>query len=200
MKKLIIVCLILISTSLFAQEQTLLGKYNDIHHGGFGAPVIKFTKINGEFGVLTGVRGGWLIDHTVSLGFGGYGLATNSLLDAGFQDKNTYLSFGYGGFELEYVFAHDELLHLSFVGLIGGGWVDYRFHKYGVHIEDDHDNDPDYFFVAEPTINAELNVTSFFRINAGVGYRFVEGSDVKYTSDSSLSGVSGVLQLKFGSF
>lgn len=200
MKKVILI-MALFSSLLFAQERTLIGNFGEISHGGFGAPVTKFTNINGEFGVLAGVRGGWIINHSLSLGLAGYGLATNTELANSTLGETRYLDFGYGGFEFEYILASDEVIHLTFSGLIGGGEVDYRFNKF---TDDDYDHDNNFerdnFFVAEPSINAELNVTSFFRINLGVGYRFVSGVDNSYISESKLRDMTGTVQFKFGSF
>ena len=49
-------------------EQLVSGK---IESGGFGAPVWKITQINGETAMLTGGRGGWIINHTFVIGGGG---------------------------------------------------------------------------------------------------------------------------------
>ena len=49
--------------------QTLMG--SDIRHGGFGGPVVKFTEIDGQFGVLVGGRGGWIINDSFVIGAGG---------------------------------------------------------------------------------------------------------------------------------
>ena len=37
-------------------------------------PAIRFTQIDGDFGVLVGGRGEWIINHRFVLGGGGYGL------------------------------------------------------------------------------------------------------------------------------
>jgi len=202
MKKLIILIAIFAATAMMAQEKTMFGTNPDISHGGFGAPVVKFTTVNSEFGVLVGGRGGWLINHQISLGLGGYGLVTNTQLDGFEDDLVRYLDFGYGGFELEYIMSNNEVIHLTFSALIGAGGTNYRYSNYDYENFDwdEKYTTSDAFFVGEPTINAELNVTTFFRINIGVGYRFVSGVHNNYITDSELSGVSGQIQLKFGSF
>ncbi|NIN69246.1 MAG: hypothetical protein GTO63_32105, partial [Anaerolineae bacterium] len=58
-----------------AQEPETLIE-GDVRHGGFGGPVVKFTEVNNEFGVLVGGRGGWIINDSFVLGAGGYGLVT----------------------------------------------------------------------------------------------------------------------------
>ena len=102
-----------------AQEQTLVG--HGIESGGFGAPVVKFTQVNGEFGVLVGGRGGWIINHVFVLGGGGYGLV-NDIWVRGFVPEPR-LQFGYGGIELEGIIASNSLVHFTVVGLVGGGGV-----------------------------------------------------------------------------
>jgi hypothetical protein len=200
MKKIILI-LFVFSSSLFSQASTLLGNTGEISHGGFGAPVVKFTNINGEFGVLCGARGGWIIDHRVSLGLGVYGLATNTKLTNAAAGETRYLQFEYGGFEFEYILASDEVIHLTFSGLLGGGETDYRLNKFGEEgFGREEFNDRDVFFIGEPTLKAEVNITSFFRVNLGIGYRFVSGVDNSYIAENKLNDFSGSIQFKFGSF
>ena len=167
-----------------AQEQTLVG--HGIESGGFGAPVVKFTQVNGEFGVLVGGRGGWIINHVFVLGGGGYGLV-NDIWVRGFVPEPR-LQFGYGGIELEGIIASNSLVHFTVAGLVGGGGV-----TLGV--------DPsDAVFVLEPQANLELNVTPFMRINVGGGYRWVTDVDLYPLTNRDFSAAFGSLALKFGKF
>ena len=62
MKKVLILLLaILLSTTLLAQEETLVGE--KFHSGGYGGPVSKLGLVNGKIGVFSGGRGGWIINH-----------------------------------------------------------------------------------------------------------------------------------------
>ena len=72
MKKVIFV-FILLTGMTFSQEETLLS--GKLQSGGFGAPTVKFTLIDGLGAVLVGGYGGWLINHSFLIGVGGYGLA-----------------------------------------------------------------------------------------------------------------------------
>ena len=199
MKKIsiILVIAIIFGQQVFAQEETLLS--GKITHGGFGGPVVKFTKIKGEFGVLVGGRGGWIINHTFVLGLGGYGLVNN--IDANIlqHEQVPFINLGYGGFEMEYIIHSDKVLHYSLIALIGGGAVTYRD-----RFDNDSDFDWDYgqntFFVFEPSANIELNITDFFRIDAGIGYRFISGVDFDNLKNKDIAGPSGILTLKFGKF
>ena len=60
--------------------------------------------------------------------------------------------------------------------------------------------EPDRFFVVEPTVNAELNLMSFMRLDIGAGYRVVSGVSEWGYSNSDVSGASASATLKFGKF
>ncbi len=212
MKKLLSILAIIIFTSacIFAQEETLIGN-GEVAHGGFGGPVVKYTQIYGKPAVLVGGRGGWIINHSFIIGGGGYGLvnniqSNNTTWPLFFNDK-PYINFGYGGLELEYIIQSDKLLHFSVITLIGAGGVSYRDNLWDDDWDNDSDDDDDdwdspsdEFFVLEPGANLELNIVSFFRINAGVSYRFISGANLDDLSNNDLAGLAASLTLKFGVF
>lgn len=190
------ICLLLCAAfPVLAQEETLLkGK---IESGGFGAPVVKFTEIKDEFSVLVGGRGGWILNHTFVIGGGAYGLVTENIEQGRTVTGNPiYLTMGYGGLELEYIMNSDKLIHLNMLVLIGGGGVDQR-EKGGGYSED---FNGDVFFVFEPALNVELNVTTFFRICLGGSFRLISGADFHDIQNGDLAGPAAALTLKFGKF
>jgi hypothetical protein len=190
MKKIIFALLILFTCKISAQEQTLLS--GTITHGGYGGPEVKFTQIGDDFGIMVGGKGGWIINHTVVLGAGGYGLVNKIRLT-----DTTDLNFGYGGLVIEYIQDWDKLLHYSFSALIGGGGISHRRRN----SFDNHDEmDVRTFFVLEPGANAEVNISSFFRINAGISYRLLSSVSLERISEQNLSGLSLNLTFKFGKF
>lgn len=179
------------------QDQTLVG--NHVSFGGFGGPVVKFSSINGSAGLLVGGRGGWIIKLNPSssfvIGGGGYGLANDiKAQNIIINGEQQYLSVGYGGLELEYVEGSNKLIHFSIQSLIGAGGAGYRNKNHG------ESSNTDSFFVWEPGVNVLLNVTHFFRVGAGLGYRVTSGSHLAEATDSDLSGVTGILTFKFGKF
>lgn len=194
--KRIIVLFVLLSCTLSAQEQTIFGT-SEISHGGFGAPVVKFSSIRDQFAVLVGGRGGWIINHTLVLGGGGYGLANEVTGTKSYLGEEMLINFGYGGFEMEYIINSDKVLHATVYLLIGAGGVSHRSSYY---YDDAWFGDSDEFFVCEPAVNAELNILSFMRINLGLGYRYINGIKDENLTDADFSGLSGNLTFKFGSF
>lgn len=193
---LLIMMGVLLPMSLSAQDQrTLFDGPTD--HGGFGGPVVKFTEIANQFGVFVGGRGGWIIDHSVVLGGGGYGLANPGdfiLVQDGTERR---LGLGYGGLELEYINRWADVAHLTFGVLVGAGgasWYDWRHDDWGG--EDFNDA----FFVAEPMVSLEVNILNFFHLGIGGSYRFVDDVELTGLSNDDLSGAAGFLTFKFGSF
>jgi len=202
---LLIITLTTLSTfRISAQEKTLLGN-DELSYGGFGGPVVKYVYVHGEPGVLIGGRGGWIINHSVVIGGGAYGLANDIKADVPpFVDEsgniyNTFINFGYGGLELEYIMQSDQLLHFSVSTLIGGGEVGYRYKLPGAD-GDGWDSNKDAFFIFEPSLNTELNVVSFMRVGLGVSYRFISGVNLDDPQNKDLAGPSGILTFKFGNF
>lgn len=188
---------VLLLTPLWAQQQTLIS--GKVEHGGFGGgPVAKFSTINDRLGVLVGGRGGWIINHTLILGGGGYGLANDVAANVTGPFGEKYLEFGYGGFEMEWVINSDKLLHFAVQTLIGAGSVNFRYHDNEVrlrtHLE------PDEVFVVEPGATLDLNVTPWWRLSIGGSYRYVTGVDSQAASEADLTGPSAMVMLRFGKF
>ena len=165
-----------------AQEETLIG--DGIESGGYGGPVVKFTSFAGNIGVIVGGRGGWIINHTFVLGGGYYGMASNIRIDGSTTDME------YGGFEFEYIWQSDRVLHFTVHVGIGGGRV---------QMIDPYNEDR--FFYTEPTINLEVNLIKWFRINAGIGYLWVDNiQGMPGLSTSDVRSITGSIVFKFGWF
>ncbi|MGB2870123.1 MAG: hypothetical protein WBD36_16870 [Bacteroidota bacterium] len=199
MKQLTLFFLVVIlSTPALSQEQTVFDAEN-IEHGGYGAFVVGFTNVNNEFGVLVGGRGGWIINHTFAIGLGGYGIGNNvhSLVEGPLGQR--FMNFGYGGLDLEFIVNSDDMVHWSIHTLLGGGSVGFRGERDDVR-GFDMDMHDDEFFVAEPGINLDLNVISWFRASAGVRYRYISGVASEASTNGNLTGTSAVLTLRFGKF
>lgn len=173
------------------EDETLISGKLDF--GFYGAPIIKFTKINDEFAVLCGGRGGLLINHRFLVGGGGYGLVNEIPVNNIWPNDDYLLEFGYGGLVLEYILAPRKLVHLSVYTLIGAGSVCFQDRWYEPW-------DHDAFFVAEPGLDLMMNITRCFRIGVGGSYRYISGINLGGLSNEDISGPSAVLTFKFGRF
>ncbi|HVK39585.1 MAG TPA: hypothetical protein VNA88_13690 [Candidatus Kapabacteria bacterium] len=195
----LLAALVLIPVVAAAQESTIFS--GDIDHGGYGGMVTKLTSINGELGVMMGGEGAWVIDHTAYLGFQGTGLVNR--MDAKKLQTNGepyVLRVNEFGLRAGYIHNSDDVLHLTAGTLIGGGsmLLSERF----VWTDDSDvqwDTDQMYFLL-EPEVAAELNVTKWMRVAATGSYRFAIGADYEGMTESDLSGPTGSLTLRFGWF
>lgn len=211
---------VLVGFTLFLLALTVTASAQDTHetlfaspvqHGGFGGVVTKMTAIQGEMGLMVGGYGGWLIDHRLMIGGGGYGLASSIRARGEAEEayamngERLYVEFGYGGVMLEYILAPHRLVHVNVQALVGAGGVNYREDWYDDFLDDNADHHrhgrTEALFVVEPAVNVELNLTEWMRLSAGASYRFVNGIDeLRGIEDKDLSGASGQLSLKFGAF
>lgn len=193
---LIIATLIcLLSIPAFARDEVLVSGHID--HGGFGGPSLKIAPIKDNAGYFLGGYGGWLINHTFMIGGGGYGLVNEIKAPMpGIDGATLYYEMGYAGLVLEYVNNSHKLFHFTINTLIGAGGLGYTRANW----EDDSSFTDDAFFIIEPSIILELNVATSVRVGLGLGYRYVDGLQLEGITNQDLSGVTGNLTLKFGSF
>jgi hypothetical protein len=195
MKTVILILALFFSGSqTFAQVETLVK--GDWEHGWYCGPLLKVGQTHGDAGIYVGGQGGWIINHQIVIGGVWNGLANNVEVDG---KENLKLDFDYGGAKLEYIFSPDRLLHISLESMFGIGGVRYEVMDFN-KTHDEINYSRDQFFIMEPGINAVLNVSRHFRISLGATYRHI--GNVKYDglSSSDLSGLSGQVVLKFGSF
>ncbi len=183
------------------RDETLVDRRGGTRFGGFGGPVFKLTQIAGEDALVSGGRGGLIINRQLVVGLGGYATSSDNIR-TGFEFGNGddgSLGLEYGGLELEYILRPSRVAHVTFYTLLGGGMAKYestRNSGSGVatqRLESE-------VFVFEPAVNLELNVTRWFRTTVGLGYRYVDGSELPLAGDRDLSGGVGTLTFKFGSF
>jgi hypothetical protein len=203
MKKAYMVLAIAMMMASFAvaQQQTLIS--GALVSGGFGGPTVKFTQVNDELGVLVGGHGAWLINHSITLGGGGYGLTNRVIVKEINADTAQYLGMGYGGVEIGCILYPDKLLHLSANTLIGSGTVQLqnraRNNLFEVQNNQQLLNNGN-FFVLEPNLSGELNITAWMRCGFSASYRYINGVDDENITDAELSGPSASVNFMFGRF
>ncbi len=234
MKKIIIIIAFLLPLNIFAQYtsaddfdsqnekeenmSTLLGGNGKLSHGAYGGPQVKVGQFDDFTAVMLGGRGGWTINHSFTLGIAGFGMVNAPTVDYSLADttfKDAAIRSGYGGFYMEYTNSPNSLLHLTGNLFIGWGGIgidrDQDWFDGMNHLDDDHDFDSDdpwaSFFIIEPAVGVEMNVTSFFRIGMEASYRFsnrIASGDgfreIREVRDYNFDGFSGNIVFKFGVF
>lgn len=185
---IILLCILPLS----AQEEVLIS--GKVSHGGFGGPGIKISQINGQAGLMTGGRAGWIINHSFVLGTANYNLLSSiDVPESGTADDG-YLAMDYSGLELEYIPKWDQLVHTSFHSLFAPGSVYLRDRNFN------RSTDSDFIFVLEPSLSVNLNVVKFFRLSLCGSYRFVFDVETGGLADRDLWGSGVALIFKFGKF
>jgi hypothetical protein len=165
------------------QAQTMVRGGDD---GGYGAAVFKGSAVNDQFAGFLGLRGGYILDHVFSLGGGVYLMGGG--VDVDLQGGGTgSLDMWYGGPEIEFIGIWNQLYHITFLVLVGGGAMDL-------------DGVSDGIWATEPALNLEINVAPWLRIDFGGGYRFIWDVDTPGLTNGDASQFFGQLVMKFGTF
>ncbi|MBN1465725.1 hypothetical protein JXA02_08200 [candidate division KSB1 bacterium] len=207
MKKLLTCCImvscICLPTAL-AQSDSARGSSSSanlleepVQHAIYGAAMMKFSPV-GPQGVNSLFVGGelyWLLNKKYLLGLGFTGLSTVVQAPAIFPVEGLVLVTNYGGLVLGYVHNSHKLIHLEAVCLGGIGQAFYRDKEYAATY-----NQNDTYIILEPAVSAVLNMTSAFRIGAGLSYRLAQKVDLIGLDDRDLSGLSLNLSFRVGRF
>ncbi len=207
MKQLILAAMVLMSTQLFAQQSLSRTSYHKERSSntGYIALSSNYSRFNGKDAVFAGGYGGWMINHKLMVGIGGYGLTTRHKgygLNAETHEQN-YYKMGYGGVMVEYTFFGDNLVHLTANTLVGGGIIKNGHGRGTVPYngsDELKDIDASGFYVVQPSVNVEVSVLEWLRVSAGGGYRFVGGVDQRGITNAKMSAPTANLTLKFGIF
>jgi hypothetical protein len=172
----------------------------DFARGGYGGPVLMYSRVLDRDAIFFGGRGGWIVGHRFVLGGGGFGMTTRPPAPEGAPDvgEDLRLDFGYGGVWLEYILLPDKVVHATVGTLIGGGGTSYTRVRRTEREDREVESDP--VFVLDPVVSIELNVIRFMRVSAGVGYRYVGSVNLPGLRREDLSGFTGSVMLKFGRF
>lgn len=196
MKKLLVSAMLLMSSQLFAQETKTESRPAG---SGFGAMSTIISEFNGESAVFTGTYGGWYVTKKLMIGMGGYALVSSHESTNGNEksDDRDNIRMGYGGLVTEFTIYSYKGVHFTNTSLLAYGKVN---DGYAYSASDRWEKVSDEVFVSQTSLNAEMNMTDWMRVGAGVGYRSVMGSDLADLSNKDMSGFSANLTVKFGIF
>lgn len=186
------------------EVKSLLSKDNDVT--GFGGLDMKVGDFNEERALFTGAYGGVIINKHYILGIAGYGLVTSNRFIGNVPGADTPKELdmygGYGGLMIGGIIAPKSVLHISIPVILGVGNVyvsDENF--FNNSIDTDFTIDQSTFFVIEPGLSIEANITPSFRISLGASYRMVRGSSLNQPiKDDDLTDITGLFSLRFGRF
>jgi len=186
--------LMLSSACLSAQEEapkTLLK--SEISITDLFVPEFKMNSIQGDMGSLIGFYGGPLINRSFLVGACG-----------GVNLGHPRVNYGYFGGIGQYILRPDDMVHLSGQLVIAWGTTkDYENPKSGP-LDNFWNISGASFFMMEPGVNLEVNITNRMMVAIGVSYRYVTGlnensEDISRThvTNQDMSGVNFNIGLKF---
>ena len=162
------------------------------------APDIKVTRFDGGTHTLAGAYGGWVIDNQLLIGAG-----ADWLTDPSHRTRE----LSYGGGVVQWRRGTDRLFGFSVQGLVGGGSATAKGNVSVVRFERDDTRrlTPVFtserlavrqdFFVAEPSVDVLMRLSSHIRIHAGGGYRAVAGA---HDLNEAIRGATGTVAVEFG--
>ena len=200
MKKTSFLFFLLLGISLASYSQdgndtysTLFKSEGKTSVSGFGGLMMEFSGMNKQFAFSMG--GGGAVLFNQSFFFGGYGMGTVNFPtytypQPSYDTQNKNIVFGHGGFYTGFVFKPNKPIHIGVSSKFGWG---------GITIMDDFYNNNYYYpyedyivdqvFVITPQLEAEMNITNWFKVNMGLGYRIVTGVDATYKPINSTENV-----------
>lgn len=180
----ILIALILVATTLPAQEEETLFGESGLHlSGAWGGPVFGTTFFDTE---------------TVPTKGSFWGLEFNDMILIGMRKEKTFDSvklrpeqdalydFKHRGYYIRFFPNRKKVVHPVFGFSMGNGELE----KKG--------NSKDNLFLVQPAIGLEINIFNWWRAEVDGGYRFVSGTGLPGIDDADLSTFFITLSLRFG--
>jgi len=198
--------------------RTLIGGQGKMTHGGWAAPTASYTRMLKQDAMLVGLRGGWLVNHRLTIGVAGHGMVTslgnkaydNAIIESGsLPGRSSRFNMGYGGLLIEPIIAYKSPIHISLPIIIGAGgcayttgypWNEEHHDGTGDHHDFNYRDDAAAFFVIEPGLELEMNLIPYLRIGVGASYRYTTDIDLPGTAKDALHGLTTGVSIKVGKF
>ncbi len=191
----------------FASDSEMKTLFNGQYHtGGYFSINFKGHNYFGEDVLMIGTKITGVINRTIGIGFEANAMLpsvevsdfelTNLPEDGSFRPV-----IGYGGLLIEPIILSNQPVHVTFPILFGAGWVGY-IRDWNEKVEEGEKEllDDAVFFVFEPGVNLEFNLTRHTRLGLGVSYRATDNFELENTSLKAFNGINYNMQLKFGRF
>ncbi|NTV84496.1 MAG: hypothetical protein HGA23_09395 [Bacteroidales bacterium] len=167
---------------------------SDVNVTELWTPEIKINSIQGGIGTLAGIYGGALINKTFLVGISG-----------GVNIGHPRVNYGYFGGIAQYIHNPSRLVHWSSqIVLAYGSTKDYENPKSGL-LDNFWNISGAHFFIMEPGVNIEVNLSGRTSLVAGMSYRFVTGLDennenisITHVNNRDMSGLNFNIGLKIG--
>lgn len=162
----------------------------------FASPIFEFSEVNGSFGFSSGGGAGIIINQTLFIG--GYGLKLAPVIEKelildGQNYQDLEIDFNHAGLWVGYIHDFRKLIH--FGGSAKFGWGNIALEH--ASFPGDYD---DNVLVITPQAEVEVNISKWFKINAGLGYRLVTSVNENFFSKKDFNSPEASISLMFGWF
>lgn len=183
-----IACIIFVISALMFETYS-----QTIEHGGYVAPVMKLTSVNGQAATFLGGKAIWVIHEHFGIGAAAYGLVNRISGPASSIDHlKRNLDLGYGGLVFEYFSAPAKDISLT-IGILCAG-ADLRFYMPETGF-------PEQFLIWEPQVSCGYKISSVFTLWAGISYRFLaQYNDANPLMQTDVQGLTATFSVSFGKF
>lgn len=173
--------IIIFNQSLARQDIRKTIKMTSFTFGGTG---VLFTNVNGQPTIMAGGRGSATFNNRYTFGGAGWGMPIGVELESSEKDIYEFFKFGYGGLEFGYIFYPGEKIEFGSNLLVayGAGFKE--------TVPKSKNGDFKMFPVLEPSIYSQVSLGKLLKLEIGVSYRFVMGTNFSYISNQKLSGLS----------
>ncbi len=177
-----------------AQERTLLG--DDLTHGGYWAGGVALSQIGDETAYVSKSGAKWLINHRFTVATVNHSMFESlEFLNSAEGDERN-IRMNYGGVQLGYIFAPDNLIHVSVNALAAMGGLSQQNRPLGT----DPDLGDDIIYAFVPGVEVIVNLTHFLHIGVTADYRFVGGVDLAGIDNAALSNPTVGVVVQIGKF
>jgi len=169
-------------------EPQYLFDIKNIKLSGFGGAITDYSMIGGDFAISSGGGGAFLFNYNYFLGFYGLNVVTDIPRENIFSKYhnpvtnplppmylNLQLSFENSGVWFGYINNYKKLVHWGANIKAGQGLIALYDKKNNNKYDKTAYLFKDNVFVTTPEIEIEVNLLRWFKVNVGVGYRFVSG-------------------------
>ena len=192
---LMVVIMMFLSSEAIAQEQDSIHALfsSNVKVSEIWTPEVKINSIQGDIGSLIGFYGGAVFNRSFLLGISG-----------GLNLSHPTVNYGYFGAIGQYIFRPESIWHFSGQLLLAyGSAKDYEESKSGL-LDNFGNVSGAPFFMMEPGMNLELNLSTRITLVAGISYRYITGMDensenlaTTHVTNEDLSGINFNIGLKF---
>lgn len=173
---------------------------------GFGGIFFNNTQLNGQYTGMVGGEAAVSFNRKLNIGVTGQWLANDvTTRNVSSEGNDLFYDLGYGGLLIEPTFLSKKKVHFTVPIILGGGLIEeYRYLTPAILNSENFDDTEyyhrDHFFLVEPGLGAELNLTRFLRLSVAGSYRWAAGLNLTNTADTELNQFNLRVGLRAGWF